>query len=69
MKNNKNCQKVPENIYEQCLFYSELAPTDPSCNMLQTLLGQKKYEEGMSDEQPLTVQYYLCEESKVMQVY
>ena len=24
------------------LFYSELAPTDPWCNMLQTLLGWKK---------------------------
>ena len=23
-------------------FYSELAPTDPWCKMLQTLLGQKK---------------------------
>ena len=35
------------------LFYSELAPTDPSCNMLHTLLGQKKYEEAVSDEHPL----------------
>ena len=34
-----------------CLFYSELAPSDPWCNMPQTLLGWKKYEEGMSHEQ------------------
>ena len=34
------------------LFYYELAHTDPSFNMLQTLLGQKKYEEAMSDEHP-----------------
>ena len=34
------------------LFYSELAPTNPSCNMLQTLLGRKKYDEAMSDEHP-----------------
>ena len=34
------------------LFYSELALTDLGCNMLQTLLGQKKYEE-MLDEQPI----------------
>ena len=34
-------------------FYSELAPTDPWCNMLQTLLGRKKYEKEMSDEEPL----------------
>ena len=26
------------------LFYSELALTDPGCNMLQTLLDWKKYE-------------------------
>ena len=37
------------------LFYSELAPTDPSCNMLQTLLGRTKHEETMSDVHPLTV--------------
>ena len=30
------------------LFYLKLAPTDPWCNMLQTLLGRKKYEEAMS---------------------
>ena len=34
-------------------FYSELAPTDSWSNMLQTLLGRKKYEEVMSNEQPL----------------
>ena len=32
------------------LFYLELAPTDPWCNMLQILLGRKKYEEAMSGE-------------------
>ena len=35
------------------LFYSELAPTDPWRNMLQSLLGREKYEELMSDEHPL----------------
>ena len=35
------------------LFYSEVAPTDPWFNMLQTLLG-RKYEEEMSYEHPLT---------------
>ena len=49
MKNNKNCQK----ILEHSLFYSKLAPTDPACNMLQTLLVRDKYEERISDEQPL----------------
>ena len=34
------------------LFYSELSPTDPWCNMLQNLLGRKKYEEAMSGEHP-----------------
>ena len=33
------------------LFYSELTPTDPWCNMLHTLLGQKNYVEAMPDEQ------------------
>ena len=28
------------------LFYSELAATDPLCNMFQTLLQRKKYEEA-----------------------
>ena len=37
------------------LFHSELAYTDPWCNMLQTLLGQRKYEEAMPDEHPLKV--------------
>ena len=36
------------------LFYSELAPTDSSCNRLQT---PKKYEEAMSNEQPLFLDY------------
>ena len=36
------------------LLYFILNPTaDPWCNMLQTLLGRKKYEEEMSDEQSL----------------
>ena len=34
-------------------FYSELVPTDSWSKMLQTLLGRKKYEEVMSNEQPL----------------
>ena len=34
------------------LAYFKLAPTDPRCNMLQTLLGRKKYQEAMSDEYP-----------------
>ena len=34
------------------LFYYELAPSDPSFKMLQTLHGRKKYEEAMSDEHP-----------------
>ena len=35
------------------LFYSELTSTDLRCNMFQTLLGRKKYEEEMSDEHAL----------------
>ena len=31
---------------------SEITPTNPSYNMLQTLLGRQKYEEEMSVEQP-----------------
>ena len=34
------------------LFHSELTLDDPCCNLLQTLLRQKKYEKEMSDEQP-----------------
>ena len=30
-----------------------LAPNNPWCKMLQTLLGREKHEEVMSDEQPL----------------
>ena len=30
----------------------DIAPIDPWCNMLQALLGRKKYEEAMSDEHP-----------------
>ena len=36
------------------LFHSELAFTDPLCNILQTLPRRKKYQEEMSDEQFLT---------------
>ena len=32
------------------LFHSELGPANPYCNMLQALLGLKKYEEKMSDK-------------------
>ena len=35
------------------LFYSEIAPTDPWCNMFRTLIWRKKYGEAMSDEHPL----------------
>ena len=45
------------------LFYCELAPTDPWCNMLQTLLGRNKCEKAMSDEHPQYV-CYLYEEKK-----
>ena len=38
------------------LFDSDLAPTDPLCNTLQTLFGQKKYEETMPDN-TLTIDY------------
>ena len=33
-------------------FILNSQPTDPSCNILQTLIGQKKYEEAMSDQHP-----------------
>ena len=35
------------------LFYSELAPTNPRCIMLQALTWTEKYEEELSDKQPL----------------
>ena len=34
------------------LLYSELNPTDPSCNMLRHFTWTEKYEEAMSDEHP-----------------
>ena len=34
------------------LFYSELTPTDPWCNMLRDSTWTEKYEEAMSDEHP-----------------
>ena len=39
------------------LFYSELFPTNPWCYMLQTLLGLKKYEEVMPDEEDSLYKY------------
>ena len=35
------------------LFYCELAPTNPRCIMLQALTWTEKYEEELSDKQPL----------------
>ena len=40
------------------LFYTELAPTDMWCNMLQTLLGRKKYGEPLSDKKPLCFRFF-----------
>ena len=34
------------------MFYSELAPTNPWCNVLQTSFARRKYVEEISDEQP-----------------
>ena len=34
------------------LFYSELTPTDPWCNMLRDFTWTEKYEEAMSGEHP-----------------
>ena len=45
-KTTKTAKRIPDNMSEHFLFYSELTPTDPWCNMLQTLLGRKTYEEG-----------------------
>ena len=39
------------------LFYSELTPTDPLCNMLHILLGRKKCGVAMSDEHPQIQEY------------
>ena len=37
-----NRLRVRVRVWVRCLlFYSELAPTDPWCNMLRTLLGRK----------------------------
>ena len=49
MKNNRKL-RVRVKI-KFILFYFELAPTNPCCNMLQTLLRWKKYEKDMSDKQ------------------
>ena len=48
MKNNRRIRVRIRFV----LFHSELSPTDPGCNILQNLLGRKKYEEEMSDKQP-----------------
>ena len=48
MKNNRRIRVRIRFV----LFHSELSPTDPRCNILQNLLGRKKYEEEMSDKQP-----------------
>ena len=41
----------------RCLLFGwKLAHTDPWCNMLPTVLGLRKYEEAISDEDPLVVQ-------------
>ena len=47
MKNNRRIRVRIRFV----LFHSELSPTDPGCNILQNLLGRKKYEEEMSDKQ------------------
>ena len=62
-KTTKTAKKIPDNMSEHFLFYSELTPTDPWCNMLQTLLGRKNIWGGttvlnMSDEQPLKISHW-----------
>ena len=49
------------------LFYYELAPTDPWCNMLQTLLGQNKYKEEMSDKKFVSVKLKIEVSQEVLQ--
>ena len=51
MKNNRKLRARVR--FRFILFYSELVPNNPWCNMLQTLLGRKKYEEAVLDEQSL----------------
>ena len=54
MKNNRSNRRLRVRVRVSfILFYSELTPSDPRCNMLQTLLERKKYEEEIPDEQPL----------------
>ena len=55
MRNNRKLRVRVKFIF----FYSELVPTDPRCNMLQTLLRLKKYGKVMSDEQLLKHGRYL----------
>ena len=42
------------------LLYFELAHTHLLCNMLQILIGPKKYEEEMSDKQTLLLKNSAC---------
>ena len=53
MKNSKNCKKSTWEYIGAYFVLFWTHPFDPWRNMLQILLGRKKYEEGMSDEQPL----------------
>ena len=46
MKNNRRLR------IRFILFNSEVAPTNPRCNMLQTSPGRKIYQEQMSGERP-----------------
>ena len=55
MRNNRKLRVRVKFIF----FYSELVPTDPRCNMHQTLLRLKRYEKVMSDEQLLKHGRYL----------
>ena len=60
MRNNKS----PGVTVKFILLNSELASTGPCCNMLQILLGRKKYEEEMSDEHsPYHKNYFSIEKS------
>ena len=53
MKNNRRLRVRVRVRVRFILFYSEFASTDPCCNILQTILGRKKYGKQMSDEQIL----------------
>ena len=51
---NKNCQRITWKYIRAFFILFWTRPFDPWCNMLQTLPGRKKYEKGMSVEQPHT---------------